>query len=25
VHTAEGWRIKERVARPVAAPDTILL
>lgn len=25
VHTSEGWRIKERVARPVAAPDTILL
>jgi hypothetical protein len=25
VHTADGWRIKERVARPVAAPDTILL
>jgi ketosteroid isomerase-like protein len=25
VHTADGWRIQERVARPVAAPDTILL
>ena len=25
VHTAEGWRIQSRVARPVAAPDTILL
>ena len=25
VHTAAGWRIQERVARPVAAPDTILL
>ncbi|HEY2302549.1 MAG TPA: nuclear transport factor 2 family protein [Acidimicrobiales bacterium] len=25
VRTSEGWRIKERVARPVAAPDTILL
>jgi 3-phenylpropionate/cinnamic acid dioxygenase small subunit len=25
VRTVDGWRIKERVARPVAAPDTILL
>jgi hypothetical protein len=25
VRTADGWRIQDRVARPVAAPDTILL